>query len=80
LDTNAVAALNQQAQRAQGLADAAGRPVTQLLDEAADALERRVFFDHFSLRYGELRSDPTAWSEIETERSIEGAALNDNSA
>jgi predicted transcriptional regulator len=29
------------------LAAATGRPMTQLLDEAADALERRVFFDQF---------------------------------
>lgn len=33
------------------LADETGRPMTQLLDEAADALERRVFFEQFSLRY-----------------------------
>jgi len=26
------------------LADSTGRPMTQLLDEAADALERRLFF------------------------------------
>jgi predicted transcriptional regulator len=53
------------------LADETGRPMTQLLDEAADALERRVFFVQFSLRYKELRSDPTAWGEIEAERAID---------
>jgi predicted transcriptional regulator len=50
------------------LADVTGRPMTQLLDEAADALERRVFFDQLRARYGELRADGRAWSEIQTER------------
>jgi predicted DNA-binding protein len=53
------------------LADETGRPMTQLLDEAADALERRVFFEQFSLRYKELRSDPAAWCEIEAERAVD---------
>jgi predicted transcriptional regulator len=50
------------------LAEVTGRPMTQLLDEAADALERRVFFDQLRARYGELRADGPAWEEIETER------------
>jgi len=62
------------------LADATGRPMTQLLDEAADALERRLFFDQFSRRYAELREDPVAWAEIEAERSVESTALHDRSA
>jgi hypothetical protein len=43
--------------------------MSQLLDEAADALERRVFFDELSARYEVLRADPDAWSEIEAERT-----------
>jgi hypothetical protein len=54
--------------------------MTQLVDEAADALERRVFFDHFSTRYEELRSDPAAWRAIEEERAIESGAVRDSSA
>jgi predicted transcriptional regulator len=50
------------------LADATGRPMTQLLDEAADALERRLFFDQLRARYGELRADGRTWGEIRTER------------
>ena len=50
------------------LADVTGRPMTQLLDEAADALERRVFFDQLRARYGELRADGSAWVEIQAER------------
>jgi predicted transcriptional regulator len=61
------------------LADATGRPMTQLLDEAADALERRLFFDQLVGRYEELRADPVVWAEIEEERMIESAALADRS-
>jgi hypothetical protein len=60
------------------LAHATGRPMSQLVDEAADALERRVFFDQLTDRYESLRSDPKAWSEIEAERAIEESALSDH--
>jgi predicted transcriptional regulator len=62
------------------LADVTGRPMTQLLDEAADALERRVFFDQFSARYDALRADPAAWGEIEAERAVENGAVRDRSS
>lgn len=62
------------------LADTTGRPMSQLLDEAADALERRLFFDQFQARYAELRKDPEGWAEIEAERSAEIPALHDRSA
>ncbi|HUZ19801.1 MAG TPA: hypothetical protein VMU75_04420 [Acidimicrobiales bacterium] len=62
------------------LARATGRPMTALLDEAADALERRVFFDRFAARYAALRRDPDAWEEIEAERRAESSALADRSA
>lgn len=61
------------------LADATGRPMTQLLDEAADALERRLFFDQFTARYDELCGEPAAWAEIEEERTIESGAATDRS-
>ncbi len=51
--------------------------MTQLLDEAADALERRVFFDQLTVRYEELRADSGAWSEIESERARESGSLVD---
>jgi predicted transcriptional regulator len=57
------------------LADATGRPMTELLDEAADALERSVFFDQLSARYEALRADPQAWGEIEAERAIEATSI-----
>ena len=54
--------------------------MTELLDEAADALERRVFFDRFAARYAELRHDANACEEIEAERAEEASALSDHSA
>lgn len=62
------------------LADQTGRPMTQLLDEAADALERRIFFERFSARYEALRADPAAWAQIEAERAVENGALRDRSS
>lgn len=52
--------------------------MTQLLDEAADALERRLFFEDFAARYEELRADEKAWASIESERRTESGALTDN--
>jgi len=62
------------------LAKATGRPMTQLLDEAADALERRVFFDELSARYEDLRADAAAWDEIDAERTVEAGAVRDRSS
>ena len=56
------------------------RPMTELLDEAADALERRVFFDRFAARYAELRRDSGVRGEIETERAEESSLLSDHLA
>jgi predicted transcriptional regulator len=61
------------------LAEATGRPMTELVDDAADALERRVFFDQLSARYEMLRANPAAWSEIQAERTLESGALSDHS-
>ncbi len=61
------------------LAAETGRPMTQLLNEAADALELRLFFDRMDARYGELRNDPVAWAEIEAERAVEDGAIGDRS-
>jgi predicted transcriptional regulator len=62
------------------LAQTTGRPMSQLVDEAAEALERRLFFDQLSARYEVLRADPDAWSAIETERTVESGALRDRSS
>ncbi len=62
------------------LAQATGRPMTQLLDEAADALERKLFFEQLNERYDELRGDPDAWAEVEAERQVEAGAVGDRSS
>lgn len=54
--------------------------MTQLLGEAADALERRLFFDEFNSGYERLRGDPDQWEAIERERNEESGALLDRSA
>lgn len=54
--------------------------MSRLVEEAADALERRVFFDELSAGYERLRADRRAWDEIEAERSVEGGALSDRSS
>jgi predicted transcriptional regulator len=63
--------------RLASLATATGRPMTRVLDDAVEALERKVFFDGFNRRYQELRDDSAAWSEIEQERGVEEGALGD---
>jgi predicted transcriptional regulator len=60
------------------LAKETGRPMTELLDEAADALERRLFFERLDDRYAQLRDDPSAWAEIEAERAQEARAAADD--
>jgi hypothetical protein len=61
------------------LAQVTGRPMSQLVDEAADALERRLFFDQLDARYEALRAHRNAWSDIEDERALESGTLRDNS-
>ena len=56
------------------LAQETGRPMSQLLDEAADALERRVFFDQLSAGYESLRADPHAqYCRLAIDRQAAGA-------
>ncbi len=62
------------------LAKATGKPMTDLLDEALDGLERKVFFDTLNARYRELRAEPGAWAAIEAEREADQDALRDSSA
>lgn len=62
------------------LARATGRPMSQLVDDAAEALERRIFFDQFTARYESLRADADAWREIDAERAIESGTLRDSSS
>jgi predicted transcriptional regulator len=66
--------------RLASLATSTGQPMTKVLDDAVEALERKVFFDRLNRRFLELREDSAAWSEIEQERGAEEGALGDISA
>ncbi len=66
--------------RLAALAKSEGKPMIAVVDEALDALERRVFFNAFDTRYGVLRDDASAWAEIESERATEEKAIQDASA
>ena len=59
------------------LAKDTDRPMTVVVDDALDALERKLFFDSLRRRYAELRADPVAWAEIEAERRLEENTLAD---
>lgn len=65
--------------RLASLANATGRPMTRILDDAVEALERNLFFETLNRRYEELRADPEAWAEIEQERRAEEGAVGDAS-
>lgn len=65
--------------RLASLANATGRPMTRILDDAVEALERNLFFETLNRRYKELRADPEAWAEIEQERTAEEGAVGDTS-
>jgi hypothetical protein len=54
--------------------------MSQLVEEAVEALERRMFFESFTDRYESLRADTDAWREIEGERAIEAGVLRDRSS
>lgn len=51
--------------------------MTDIVDDALDALDRRRFFERFNLRYAELADDPDAWDEVIRERTLESGALGD---
>ena len=53
------------------------RPMTAIVDEALDALERRRFFERYNRRYAELAADEAAWTEIVDERTVEAGAIAD---
>ena len=59
------------------MATATGQPMTAVVEEALDALERRHFFAGFNQRYAELKGDAGAWTEVEAERGIESRSIRD---
>jgi predicted transcriptional regulator len=63
--------------RLAAIAAADHRPMTAIVNDALDALDRRRFFASMNDRYTELRDDPRQWAAIEEERAIESASLID---
>jgi hypothetical protein len=53
--------------------------MTQLVDDAVDALERRLFFEQLAAGYEALHRDHAAWAEIAAERAAEARMLGDSS-
>lgn len=66
--------------RLSALAKVTNQPMTTVVDEALEALERQRFFEAFNDGYRRLRDDPETWAAIEDERDIEAAALADRSS
>jgi predicted transcriptional regulator len=66
--------------RFSALARQTGRPMTQLLEEAADSLERDLFFTGFERGFEALRDDEAAWFEMSEERRAEESSLSDGSS
>jgi hypothetical protein len=54
--------------------------MTQLIDDAAGALERDLFFTSFEEGFEVLRGEKEAWTEISAERQAEEASLSDASS
>ena len=48
-----------------------------LLDKAVEAYRRRLFLTELNNAYAALREDPEAWAEVEKDRSVWDASLND---
>lgn len=57
-----------------------GRPMSELLDHAATAMERELFFTSLEQGYDRLRNDPGAWAEITAERESEAPSVSDSSS
>ena len=53
--------------------------MTDVVDAAVEALERKVFFDDLNARYRKLRADADTWGEVEAERAAEEGAARDAS-
>ncbi len=51
----------------------------RVVDDAVDALERRVFFDRLNDRYRQLHDDPSLSAEIDAERTAEKGSIGDAS-
>ena len=63
--------------RLAALAKQRGKPMIDVIEEAVDALERRVFWDAVDSGYETLRNDKEAWAEVLAERAEWDGTLRD---
>ena len=59
------------------LAEQTGQPMSEILDRALDAYQRKLFFEQLNAGYAALRADPEAWAEELEERKLWEATLLD---
>lgn len=78
METTTIRVSKRTRDRLAALSADADRPMTAVVDDAVDALERRMFFASFNQRWTELRGDEQAWAEIEAEREHEATTLTDD--
>lgn len=63
--------------RVAALAEASGRQMQQVLDEAVTAYERELFWRQLATGYDALADDPHRWAELAAEREAEAPAVRD---
>jgi hypothetical protein len=59
------------------LAERTGQTITEVLDKALRAYQRKLFFDQLNAGYAALRADPEAWAEELEERKLWDSTLMD---
>jgi predicted transcriptional regulator len=60
-----------------GLAEAAGKPMQAVLEDAIEALRRERFLREVNAAYAQIRRDPQAWASVEREREAWDVTLLD---
>jgi len=63
--------------RLQGLARAAGKPMSRVLDEAVERYEADRFFRDVDAAYRDLRAESEAWRHEQAERGLLDQTLRD---
>ena len=63
--------------RAAALAARAGRPISEVVEEASDAYQADLFWRQAEEALDKLAADPEAWSEMMAERKAWDATLAD---
>ena len=60
------------------MADATGKKMQAVVEEAVADYERKVFWEKTNARYAELREDEEEWARILDEREGEAGSLRDD--